>query len=126
MIELESGFLDSLVYVMLPSLFSFFALFWAFYALHSYTADQKNMAKVWSRVDRTRQSIRSGFNKSGKNIDYIIGEKSVFSGIYSKMDQRTRTAYWGNTKWKRSDSKRQQKKYKERFLCCLILGSYSI
>ena len=63
---------------MLPSLFSFFALFWAFYALHSYTADQKNMAKVWSRVDRTRQSIRSGFNKSGKNIGYIIGEKICF------------------------------------------------
>ena len=66
----QSGFLDSLVYVMLPSLFSFFALFWAFYALHSYTADQKNMAKVWSRVDRTRQSIRSGFNKSGKSRLY--------------------------------------------------------
>ena len=64
-LNFKSGFLDSLVYVMLPSLFSFFALFWAFYALHSYTADQKNMAKMWSRVDRTRQSIRSGFNKSG-------------------------------------------------------------
>ena len=64
--EVSHGFMDSLLYVMIPSLLSFFALFWAFYALHSYTVDSKQgVSKLYQRMKESRNSIRNKFTNSG-------------------------------------------------------------
>ena len=57
--------MDSLLYVMIPSLLSFFALFWAFYALHSYTVDTKVVSQLYQRMKESRNSIRQKFTNSG-------------------------------------------------------------
>ena len=63
--EVSHGFMDSLLYVMIPSLLSFFALFWAFYALHSYTVDTKVVSQLYQRMKESRNSIRQKFTNSG-------------------------------------------------------------
>lgn len=62
--EVSHGFMDSLLYVMIPSLLSFFALFWAFYALHSYTVDTKVVSQLYQRMKESRNSIRQKFTNS--------------------------------------------------------------
>ena len=42
---IQNSFMDSLVYVMIPSLVSFFIIFFAFYILHSYLADKQGFDK---------------------------------------------------------------------------------
>ena len=48
--------MESLIYVMIPSLMAFHVIFFTFYALHSYTADQKafdrkTIVKKWTKLE---------------------------------------------------------------------------
>ena len=72
--EVSHGFMDSLLYVMIPSLLSFFALFWAFYALHSYTVDTKVVSQLYQRMKESRNSIRQKFTNSGLGSNRGIHE----------------------------------------------------
>ena len=88
--EVSHGFMDSLLYVMIPSLLSFFALFWAFYALHSYTVDTKVVSQLYQRMKESRNSIRQKFTNSGlgsKNLT-LTSIWCVTKLVHGQMNSR--------------------------------------
>ena len=61
--------MESLIYVMIPSLMAFHVIFFAFYALHSYTADKKAFEKgirktIVKQLDETRKSVTKSIERS--------------------------------------------------------------
>ena len=52
------SFMDSLIYVMIPSLLSFFIIFFAFYLLHSFTDDEKRKNAFYAKINKECNSFK--------------------------------------------------------------------
>ena len=50
--------MDSLIYVMIPSLLSFFIIFFAFYMLHSFTDDEKRRNAFYEKINKNCTSFK--------------------------------------------------------------------
>ena len=56
--KMENSFMDSLLYVMLPSLLSFLIIFFAFYLLHSFTDDEKRRKAFYAKINKNCSSLK--------------------------------------------------------------------
>ena len=72
--EVSYSFMDSLIYVMIPSLLSFFIIFFAFYLLHSFTDDEKRRTAFYAKINKNCNSLKVNCYKSLLVVFIIILE----------------------------------------------------